>query len=85
MEPKPKSDNWVEKNYILVGDSHIARIFKDTMKERMWEKSFGPQHISLANGGDKIENTLWMVNKYNLPGGCDVAIVHVTRGRLLKE
>ena len=23
MEPKPKSDNWVEKNYILVGDSHI--------------------------------------------------------------
>ena len=79
MEPKPKSDNWVEKNYILVGDSDIARIFKDTMKY------FGPQHISLANHGDKIENTLRMVNKYNLPGGCDVAIVHVTRGRLLKE
>ena len=48
MEPKPKSDNWIEKNdvffsgisdqlasganYILVGDSHIARMFKDMMK-----------------------------------------------------
>ena len=93
MEPKPKSDNWIEKNdvffsgisdrlasganYILVGDSHIARIFKDMMKERIWEKYFGPHHISFANGGDKIENTMWMVNKYNLPGGCDVAIVHI--------
>ena len=93
MEPKPKSDNWIEKNdvffsgisdrlasganYILVGDSHIARIFKDMMKERIWEKYFGPHHISFPNGGDKIENTMWMVNKYNLPGGCDVAIVHI--------
>ena len=43
-------------DYILVRDSHTACIFKDTMKEHIWEKYFGPQHISFANGGDKIEN-----------------------------
>ena len=65
MEPKPKSDNWVEKNDIFFirisdrlawgvnGDTHIALIFKDMMKERIWEKYFGPEHITFANGGDQ--------------------------------
>ena len=46
MEPKPKSDNWVEKNYILVVDSHIARIFKDTVKEHMGEVFRSTTHFS---------------------------------------
>ena len=30
-----------------------------------------------ANRGDRIEHALWMINRYNLPGGCDVAVVHI--------
>ena len=47
-------------NYVLIGSSHIVRFFNEPVKRRIWEKYFGPEYIFFANGGDRVENALWI-------------------------
>ena len=101
MESEPRDDKWVKynddhakavsdrlkcgANYILIGSSHIVRFFDIPVNRGTWEKNFGPEYLSFANRGDRIENALWMINRYNLPGGCDVAVVHIGGNNIKKK
>ena len=101
MEPKPRSDKWVKDNddhakavadrlkwgtnYVLIGSSHISRFTKTSFNRSIWEEYFGPEYVTFANGGDRIENTLWMIDRYNLPGGCDVAVVCIGGNNISKN
>ena len=88
-----RSDKWVKDNYrhykhlsselewganyVLIGCSHIVRMVKNYAFRHIWEEFFGPSFVNFSNGGNRIEHTLWLINEYNLPGGCDVAVVHI--------
>lgn len=100
-KPQQRSDKWVKDNnrriqylkselewganYVLIGSSHIVRMVTNYGSRHIWEEFFGPSYIHFANGGNRIEHTLWMINEYNLPGGCDVAVVHIGGNNIRKD
>ena len=70
-------DLFKKGTYLLIGDSHIARLFSNRYCANVWKEMFGPSSVNLGVGGDSIENVLWRIDRYNLPGNCDVVVVHV--------
>ena len=61
----------------IVSWSHINRFFSSSGSLLVWRKYFGYDYRNHGVGGDRIENVLWRIKHHNLPGPCEVVVVHV--------